>query len=83
MTIYERVVDGDVVERVEPVDGDYSDTELGVRALDYRGGDGWRVEGWTPPAEPSTEDSGQDGEQAQASPASTPNPPVIPKPRKE
>jgi hypothetical protein len=66
--IYEKVLDGTVVERVQPVAGDYSDTELGVLALEYSGGDGWRREGQVveqpvtedveqPPAEPSTKDT--------------------------
>jgi hypothetical protein len=53
---YEKVVDGQVVERVIPVDGDYTDTLLGCLALEYKGGDGWRREGQTvKPAEKSTE----------------------------
>jgi hypothetical protein len=45
VTTYEKVLDGVVVERVVPVDGDYSDTQLGLLALDYTGGDGWRRQG--------------------------------------
>jgi hypothetical protein len=45
VTTYEKLVDGVVVERVIPIDGDYTDTLLGCLALDYTGGDGWRREG--------------------------------------
>lgn len=43
MTTYEKVVDGRVVERVTPVDGDHEDTRLGCAVLD--GVDGWRIAG--------------------------------------
>lgn len=40
-TVYERVVDDRVVERVQPVPGDFEDTRLGVAVLDGTGG--WRI----------------------------------------
>ena len=53
MTTYEKVVDGHVVERVTPVEGDHEDTRLGCVVLD--GVDGWRVQGTEPqPAPPAT-----------------------------
>lgn len=58
MPTYEKVVNGRVVERVTPVDGDHEDTRLGCAAID--GADGWRVVEFVeppavdelPPAEP-------------------------------
>ncbi|HVK25056.1 MAG TPA: hypothetical protein VM677_27160 [Actinokineospora sp.] len=41
MTVYEKVVDGVVVERVQPIDGDYTDTLLGTLVLD--GDPHWRI----------------------------------------
>ncbi|GAA0638223.1 hypothetical protein GCM10010174_70090 [Kutzneria viridogrisea] len=68
MPTYENVVDGEVVERVIPVDGDYTDTLLGCKALEYQGGDGWRREGQVvEQAEESNQDG--DGEQPPAEPA--------------
>ena len=54
MTTYERVVNGEVVERVTPIDGSHEDTRIGVLVLE--GGSEWRVVGQEPtpePAEPS------------------------------
>ncbi|MEO6081924.1 MAG: hypothetical protein ABIQ18_02330 [Umezawaea sp.] len=43
MSTYEYVVDGQVVERVSPIDGDHEDTRLGCAALDRaEDADGWR-----------------------------------------
>lgn len=41
MPTYERVESGRVIERVQPLAGDYEDTRLGLLALDGR--EGWRV----------------------------------------
>lgn len=40
MPIYERVNDGEVVERVNVVDGTFEDTRIGLAVLEER--DGWR-----------------------------------------
>lgn len=72
MTTYEKVVDGAVVERVVPIDGDYSDTQLGLLALDYAGGDGWRREGQVveQPAEAEQQqNTGGDAKEPPAKPA--------------
>lgn len=71
MTTYEKVVDGVVVERVIPFDGDYTDTQLGLLALDYTGGDGWRREGQVvePLAEQEQDDTGGDATNQPAKPA--------------
>lgn len=73
-TIYERLDEaGNVVERVQPVDGDYEDTRLGLAVLD--GLSGWRLAEDAPapepapPAEPvftdgETNQSATDGEHA-------------------
>jgi hypothetical protein len=53
VTTYERVIDGEVVERVTPIDGSHEDTRLGVLVLD--GGSEWRVEG-AQPASPALND---------------------------
>lgn len=62
MPVYERLVDGEVVERVQTVEGSHEDTRLGVASLEKTGG--WRLEGTEPAAEeqgePSTE-GGEDG----------------------
>lgn len=72
MPMYERLVDGEVAERVQTVDGSHEDTRLGVAVLEHKGG--WRLEGAPPAAqeqgnqeqgnqeqgEPSTE-GGEDG----------------------
>lgn len=67
MPVYERLVDGEVAERVQTVDGSHEDTRLGVAVLEQKGG--WRLEGAPPAAqeqgnqeqgEPSTE-GGVDG----------------------
>ncbi|GAB3437467.1 hypothetical protein [Actinophytocola sediminis] len=41
MPTYERVQGGRVVERVQPLAGDYEDTRLGLLALE--GEQGWRL----------------------------------------
>jgi hypothetical protein len=71
VTTYEKVVDGVVVERVVPIDGDYTDTLLGCMALDYAGGDGWRREGQVveQPAEQEQDDIGGDAKTPPAKPA--------------
>lgn len=72
MTTYEKVVDGVVVEKVVPIDGDFTDTQLGLLALDYTGGDGWRREGQVveQPAEvEQQQDNGGDAIEPPAEPA--------------
>jgi hypothetical protein len=55
MPIYERAIDGKVVERVQPIEGDYEDTRLGLLAMED--GSEWRAAlDETPPASPSTPD---------------------------
>jgi len=47
---YEKVVAGQVVERVTTIDGDDEDTRLGCLALDREpGADGWRLAGHVDP----------------------------------
>jgi hypothetical protein len=41
MSTYERVVDGRVVERVTPIEGDFEDTRLGLLAMED--GSEWRI----------------------------------------
>lgn len=72
MPTYEKVVDGRVVERVTPVDGDHEDTRLGCAAID--GTDGWRVVEF---AEPPVVESPKD-----TTPKPRPTPPK-PKPKPE
>lgn len=60
MTTYERVDDGQVVERVTPKPGGYEDTRLGVAALEGTGG--WRVADQEPAA--PTQEQGEGGEDA-------------------
>jgi hypothetical protein len=43
------VKNGEVVERVQPIPGDYEDTRLGLFALDGKGG--WRVADEQPPTD--------------------------------
>jgi hypothetical protein len=62
--IYEKVIDGVVVEKVQPVEGDYTDTLLGCKALDYTGGDGWRREGQV--VEPAPEPDEQQADEPAA-----------------
>lgn len=56
MPTYERVLDGRVVERVTPIEGDFEDTRLGLLAMED--GSKWRIAatGETSPASPSTPD---------------------------
>jgi hypothetical protein len=56
MPTYERVLDGEVVERVQPIEGDYEDTRLGLLAMED-GGE-WRIAATNhiPPASASTPD---------------------------
>jgi hypothetical protein len=56
MPTYERILDGEVVERVTPIEGDYEDTRLGLLAMED-GGE-WRIAATarTSPASPSTPD---------------------------
>lgn len=41
MSTYERVLDGKVVERVTPIEGDFEDTRLGLLAMED--GSAWRI----------------------------------------
>jgi hypothetical protein len=54
MPTYERVLDGTVVERVTPIEGDYEDTRLGLLTLED--GSEWRITAADDTA-PSTPDS--------------------------
>lgn len=72
MTIYERVVDGQVVERVDPVPGGYEDTRLGLSVLEGHGG--WRIAGAAPP--PADQPAPVAAESAAAEPAADPAPGV-------
>jgi hypothetical protein len=54
VTTYERVVDGEVVERVTPLDGSHEDTRIGCLVLE--GGSDWRVEGTAPAELPTSLD---------------------------
>ena len=66
MPVYERVdAHGQVVERVQTIEGSIHDTELGVAVLDGVGG--WRPAGTTPPAPAET-------------PLAAPEPPPVPGP---
>jgi hypothetical protein len=47
VTTYERVVDGEVVERVTPIDGSHEDTRIGVLVLE--GSSEWRLAAGEPP----------------------------------
>lgn len=60
MPVYERVVDGEVAERVQTVDGSHEDTRLGVAVLEQKGG--WRLEGAPPAAQEQGEASTEGGE---------------------
>jgi hypothetical protein len=51
VTTYERVVNGEVVERVTPIDGSHEDTRIGVLVLE--GNSEWRLAGSTQPNESS------------------------------
>lgn len=55
MPTYERVLDGRVVERVTPIEGDFEDTRLGLLAMED-GGEWRAATGESPPASPSTPD---------------------------
>lgn len=57
MTTYERVVNGQVVERVQPVSGDLEDTRLGMAVLE--GHPEWRVA--RPATGAESEDRAEDG----------------------
>ena len=71
MNVYERVVDGQVVERVQPTPGDYEDTRLGVAILD--GLNGWRLADGAADAGPAPETPADDtpGEPAAPAPVAT------------
>ncbi len=69
MTTYERVVDGEVVERVTPIDGSHEDTRLGVLVLE--GSSEWRVEGAQLPAPTLNDDTPANAEEA--TPETTPS----------
>lgn len=58
INVYERVVGGQVVERVQPTPGDFEDTRLGVAVID--GLSGWRLADAEPPHPPSAPDNAAD-----------------------
>ena len=86
MPLYEKLdVHGQVVERVQTIEGSTHDTILGVHALEGTGG--WRLAGATPPdpaptAEPETAAEPTEQPTAPADPEPTPEPPTrAPRPR--